>query len=662
MPMLPKNNDTARWSGHGTGVLPRPHLHQVWSARFDGKPCILKEFLLADASRRRQFLKEAKILRRVRHPYVVPLEAIFLDAQHGYLHMPHMPHTLAHYIQVPDPRPQQAPAEVCGCPPAPAAPDNAHPQSHTSSLPATTSAPGGTAHGTPGLAPPPCPSRCPASLDHCPRASPAPEGLPPSPLVPGECLGLVGQLLQGLTHLHACSVVHGDLSPNNILMAADRTPRIADFGLSRFSDSTATVVPGTVLVGGTAGFCAPEVSAGEPATAPSDVYSLGKIFQCLPLEGEVADLVGRMVLADQPARPSAAETCALYTAALHRQHREMQQLRQELQDVQSARQRADARAEEEQLRWEEQLQALRPLAIELPPYWVTKSLGDTSCALRPTGFMASRLQDTLQRTWHCGHTACPKIRQVLRVENVALWRTYCRRRLDVQERHAANGSTIRPLVPPAATAVKGATGLCSAANEVYLFHGTTSDKVRPLPRRRAPSSGVASRTPLLEDTHNGACCITHDGCCLTYGDWCATEGSFGPTRPSPRILALHFPCCASPIAHSFLLLTKGQYYPAARLRRACGQPSRAVWGRDIFLGPELQGLAVHTTGQAARAARMHALHPCGAWRPRVHRPDPAELAPAFREGPGQWVPIRLHRGGAGQGQQRTADPSRVGGL
>jgi len=64
------------------------------------------------------------------------------------------------------------------------------------------------------------------------------------------------QLLQGLSHIHSCSVIHRDLKPANILLNEDCTLKICDFGLARGVDaeqmvptSSATTTAGAPALG-----------------------------------------------------------------------------------------------------------------------------------------------------------------------------------------------------------------------------------------------------------------------------------------------------------------------------------------------------------------------------------------------------------------------------
>lgn len=86
------------------------------------------------------------------------------------------------------------------------------------------------------------------------------------------------RLLLGLNHIHARSVLHGDISPNNVLFDND-SPVIIDFGgadaISDGSFSASDV--------GTPGFCAPERKQ-KKSGLPADIFSMGATI-CYLLEG-----------------------------------------------------------------------------------------------------------------------------------------------------------------------------------------------------------------------------------------------------------------------------------------------------------------------------------------------------------------------------------------
>jgi serine/threonine protein kinase len=93
------------------------------------------------------------------------------------------------------------------------------------------------------------------------------------PMPPDEVAAIGEQLASALAAAHAEGVVHRDVKPGNVLVAADGTAKIADFGISQaLGDGTQT---GTGIVAGTPAYLSPEVARGEPATFASDVFSLG---------------------------------------------------------------------------------------------------------------------------------------------------------------------------------------------------------------------------------------------------------------------------------------------------------------------------------------------------------------------------------------------------
>jgi eukaryotic-like serine/threonine-protein kinase len=90
---------------------------------------------------------------------------------------------------------------------------------------------------------------------------------------------LVGTLASAVAYAHERGIVHRDLKPANILLTADDTPKIADFGLARRIDET----QGLTMTGarlGTPSYMAPEQASGNTsAVGPAtDVYALGVIL------------------------------------------------------------------------------------------------------------------------------------------------------------------------------------------------------------------------------------------------------------------------------------------------------------------------------------------------------------------------------------------------
>lgn len=102
-------------------------------------------------------------------------------------------------------------------------------------------------------------------------------------LRPGEALAVVEPLARALARAHAGGVVHRDVKPENVLIAPDGTPKIADFGIARAVAATSHTQTGTLI--GSVHYMAPELVSGKPATAATDQYALGVLLYEL-LTGE----------------------------------------------------------------------------------------------------------------------------------------------------------------------------------------------------------------------------------------------------------------------------------------------------------------------------------------------------------------------------------------
>ncbi len=121
-------------------------------------------------------------------------------------------------------------------------------------------------------------------------------------------------LAEAVRVAHQGGIVHRDLKPANILLTADGTPKIADFGLARhFDQGPALTLSGTRM--GTPSYMAPEQVIGKAGTVgpAADIYALGAVLYEMvtgrtPFRGETAAETEHHVVHDEPVPPSRLNT------------------------------------------------------------------------------------------------------------------------------------------------------------------------------------------------------------------------------------------------------------------------------------------------------------------------------------------------------------------
>jgi eukaryotic-like serine/threonine-protein kinase len=93
------------------------------------------------------------------------------------------------------------------------------------------------------------------------------------PLDPPAAARVGLQVLAALRSAHALGIMHRDVKPGNVLIEADGRAVLADFGIARAEDSTATTATGVLV--GSPSYIAPERAQGDRGGPASDLWSLG---------------------------------------------------------------------------------------------------------------------------------------------------------------------------------------------------------------------------------------------------------------------------------------------------------------------------------------------------------------------------------------------------
>ncbi|MCU0493499.1 MAG: serine/threonine protein kinase [Chloroflexaceae bacterium] len=124
------------------------------------------------------------------------------------------------------------------------------------------------------------------------------------PLPLDEAIDLLLPLLDGLTYAHRRGLVHCDLKPANVLLRADGTPVLADFGLALQNQAGQPTGPQ-----GTPAYMAPEQIRHQPLDVRTDIYGLGAmLFELLtgsvPFDGDVPAIIKGHLTTTPPAPSS----------------------------------------------------------------------------------------------------------------------------------------------------------------------------------------------------------------------------------------------------------------------------------------------------------------------------------------------------------------------
>jgi len=91
-----------------------------------------------------------------------------------------------------------------------------------------------------------------------------------------EAVRITSQAARGLEHAHAAGILHRDIKPGNLMLTADDTVKVLDFGLAKFAGGQALTATGAVL--GTPAYMSPEQARGLELDRRTDIWSLGVVL------------------------------------------------------------------------------------------------------------------------------------------------------------------------------------------------------------------------------------------------------------------------------------------------------------------------------------------------------------------------------------------------
>ncbi len=151
-------------------------------------------------------------------------------------------------------------------------------------------------------------------------------------LLKEEAVDIMKQLVSAISEAHKRGIIHRDIKPQNVIVKADGTIKVLDFGIALAKGSMQLTQANNVM--GSVHYLAPELARGESASVQSDIYALGIVlFEMLtgdvPFKADSAVQVALMHMRNEmpsvrvfnPTLPQSVENIVIRATAKDRTQR-----------------------------------------------------------------------------------------------------------------------------------------------------------------------------------------------------------------------------------------------------------------------------------------------------------------------------------------------------
>jgi serine/threonine-protein kinase len=136
-----------------------------------------------------------------------------------------------------------------------------------------------------------------------------------------EAVDIALQCARALSHAHGEGIIHRDFKPDNVLLTADGTAKVTDFGIAKSQSGPRMTQTGALM--GTPYYMSPEQSSGSEVDARTDLYALGAtLYELLsggpPFVGNTGQILIQHISEEPaPLQERAPDVSAELTALVH---------------------------------------------------------------------------------------------------------------------------------------------------------------------------------------------------------------------------------------------------------------------------------------------------------------------------------------------------------